>query len=272
MKRILLFGSQGLLGLELFEYFSTRDDVELVPLASFHCDITDHEELLLTLEKYRPDVILNAAAFSNVDACEDRRGLAVAINAEAPGVMAKWAKGHGAQLVHFSTDYVFDGEQGGYQEEDKRSPINVYGESKARGEELVMTANPEALILRTAWLFRKGRGNMVTWFLDLAKRGKEIPAIEDEWGNVTFAGDIPPVVATLLEKGEAGVYHLVGGEETTPLEMAEHIVSVTNSSSLILKKKSDELERKAKRPKNTTLVSTKGALLPSWKEGLKEFL
>ncbi len=274
MQRIIIFGAQGLLGSEVFQAFSAHEGFEAIPLASFNYDITQPDEIERAFTELSPDIVINCAAFSDVDAAEELQNKAVvfAVNAAAPLVMAQQCAQQKLPFFHFSTDFVFDGERGSYSEIDKPQPVNVYGESKKAGEVEAMAAYPDSVILRTARLFGEGRNNLVGFFRLEAKKGHTIEAIDDEYGNFTYAPDIAVALTDLVEKGiDGGIYHLVGVERSSPFEVAEVVVKLMNSKSEVIPISAAGLKRKAERPRDSSLVSHL-PYLRSFHEALPEFL
>lgn len=264
-----------MLGQDIFSRFSEEEDVEIIPLSRFNVDVLDVDELQKAFTDYTPDVVINGTAFSDVDAAEreENEDLVFALNADVPGLMAMESQKIGAKFIHFSTDYIFNGEKGEYDESAEANPINVYGESKYEGELAVFEKNPDAIIARVARLYGSGRENFVQKLAFLAKRNRPIKAITDEIGNFTYCADVADALLSLLQNVEAkGIYHLVGSEPCTPYDLAEYIVGLMGSKSEIEKIISADLDRLAERPKNTSLVNMRCDALPGYRGGVKRFL
>jgi len=276
-KTLLLFGSQGLLGQEIFQYFSTNlpKEMNIIPLSRFNAHLEIPEDIEDIFAKTKPDIVINAAALSDVDFCEENPEMAHNLNEKAPKKMADLCQKYGSNFLHISTDYVFNGKKGNYAEDDKTNPINVYGISKNAGEKAVRKALPSACIIRTARLFGDGRENTVKHFAWLAKKKKEISAIKDERGNFTFTTDLAKGLCDLfLQKNifPEGTFHLINEGSMTPLELAEFIVTHKESLSCVTPVSAESLERIAKRPQDTSLKNTKLPLLPPLADALSRFL
>ena len=230
--KILVFGKDGQLGHAFQEELDARTSALLTkPVVQYvgrsECDLADEEVLSRLLNQFQPHFIINASAYTAVDKAEAESDLAFAINARAPEIMAQYAAEHGVTLLHYSTDYVFDGEKYGfYLENDIRNPLGVYGKSKAAGEEAiarVFTDNTtgQYAILRTSWVYGEG-GNFIRTILRLAKEREELKIISDQFGVPTSAQWLAQVSLNLaldeharLRKFTSGIYHAVPTGETT---------------------------------------------------------
>ena len=237
--------------------------------------------------------MINAAAYTAVDQAEEEPKLAEKINSIAPGVLAKTTKKIGAAFIHFSTDYVFDGlKSGDYDEMDVPNPIQVYGKTKLRGEELVQDEGGIYLILRTSWLYSLRRENFLLKILGLAHTEKELRIVTDQIGSPTSAAMLAKMVVEMLfhskvpavewQKEHCGVYHLAGEGRATRYEFAKKIVELDpQAESQTVEKITPivlgEYQGKAKRPLNTALNTDKfahtfGLRLPDWQTGLMKTL
>ncbi len=275
MKKIILFGAQGLLGTEIFSAFAEQEKFTIIPLGSFNYDLARASEVERAFAELQPDIVINSAALTNVDVVENPRmhDLLYAVNTLAPTVMATEAQKCGAKFFQFSTDYVFDGTRGNYLESDKAQPVNAYGKSKLEAEVEILAANPAAIILRTARLFGQGGGNFVTHIRLDARKNRPLEAITDERGNFTYTRDIAVAMTEMVtESMSGGIYHLIGAEAASPFEVATEIVRLLKSRSHLTATIGTELERRAVRPKDTSLQSTKLPLLPGFRESLPLFL
>lgn len=232
---ILVFGKDGQLGKAFQSFFqSSAADLYGSPNIQYigraECDLANENDLNVLLAKSNPDLIINAAAYTAVDKAENEINLAFAINAKAPEVIARFAAKHGATLLHYSTDYVFDGEKYGfYLENDLRNPLGVYGKSKAAGEEAIARVFAESsvgsssqyAIFRTSWVYGEG-GNFIRTILRLARERNELKIIDDQYGVPTSAEWLATISLALvlndqlgLRKFPSGIYHAVPAGETT---------------------------------------------------------
>ncbi|WP_416262018.1 dTDP-4-dehydrorhamnose reductase [Gibbsiella quercinecans] len=221
--KVLLTGSKGQLG----SCFQDRLPAgwEVWATDSDTLDITDLDTVKQAVAQYQPNVIVNAAAYTAVDKAETEPALAGLINATGPKNLALAAKEVGARLVHVSTDYVFDGEATTpYVETDATNPLGVYGQTKLEGELAVAGVLPEAIIIRTAWVFSEYGNNFVKTMLRLAKDRDTLGIVADQRGCPTYAGDIAQAIIDLLQKeAEGGIYHFCGDKEVAWNEFAEAI-------------------------------------------------
>jgi dTDP-4-dehydrorhamnose reductase len=276
VKKMIIFGSQGMLGNELFWVFSERKKYEVIPLSRFNYNILQTEEIEQAFKDHSPDIVINAAAFTNVDEAElpENRDFVYKTNNSSPKKMAQCCKKRKCMFVHFSTDYVFSGKEGNYHEYSPTHPINVYGESKAKGEVSILDEYKDSTIVRTSRLFSEQSGNFVQWVYSQAKKGKDISAISDEIGHFTAAREVAKGIFTLLEKEEetSGIFHLFGRNAVSPADVAEEIVRLIASASSVKRVASEKLNRQAKRPKNCSLRTTRFPQLPGVFEILSSVL
>ena len=295
--RILLIGAGGLIGSRLRRKLNALG--ELVALDRSSLDLSDQNAIRRTIRLSAPNIIVNAAAYTNVDAAEGQPELAMAINALAPGIMAEEAERAGAALIHYSTDYVFSGcQEVPYREDDLPDPINAYGISKLAGEKAVVAIDAAHLILRTSWVFGVGGQTFMSRFVDLALGREELTAVDDQfsipnWGE-WVAGATAQMITILLSRSNsdvagatrevAGIYHLTGSGSTTPYGFAEELLLLHHrkrreglSGELNLKRlirgSSDNLASAATRPPYSVLDNRKttdqfGITMPEWREQL----
>jgi dTDP-4-dehydrorhamnose reductase len=207
--KIAVVGAGGRLGAALARDF--RRGFSVVALDRTQLDLAAPEkQLRASLAQHEFDALINAAALTNVDHCEDHRAEAMQLNATAPSLLAKICRGRGARFIHVSTDYVFDGQKREpYTEEDAARPISVYGESKRAGEVQVLAANPEALIVRVSWVFGPDRPSFVDAILKNARTEEKVAAVADKFSTPTYTEDIASMLRTLLEQPHVnGILHL----------------------------------------------------------------
>lgn len=287
--KVLLTGATGQVGWELARTLLPVGDVIAVDRSQ--ADLADLNSLRAIIQHHKPDVIVNPAAYTAVDKAETEQELAFLINAEAPGVMAEEAKKIGALLVHYSTDYVFDGTKSTpYTEDDATNPINVYGRSKLAGEQSIQSVAGDYLILRTSWVYASRGNNFLKTILRLAADREELKIVADQIGSPTWARLIAETTAhivrqALLERRanrfNAGIYHLTSTGDTSWHGFAQQIVdSVREQGKVALKNKSiypiptTDYPLPAIRPTNSRLSTHRleqqfGLTMPSWDNALR---
>jgi dTDP-4-dehydrorhamnose reductase len=243
--RLLLTGADGQLGRALAPLLAERGEVIPTTLLgvddTLALDLSDGNALRAMLDEHRPDLIFNAAAYTAVDRAESEPELARAINAEAPGFMANWAAVHGAGLVHFSTDYVFDGRKGApYVEGDAPSPLNVYGVSKLEGERAVDASGCRQVTLRTSWVYASRGENFVLKMLELARERDSLNVVSDQVGRPTWAGNLARYALAAVDAGllddsspEANLLHAADAGAQSWFEFARLIFETAVSLSLL---------------------------------------
>jgi dTDP-4-dehydrorhamnose reductase len=292
--KILLLGKNGQLGWELQRSLAPLG--ELVALdrqgASGLCgDLGEPDGLAATVRALRPDVIVNAAAYTAVDRAESEPDLARRINAHAPAVLAREAAARGALLLHYSTDYVFHGHgQRPWAEDDPTGPLNVYGQTKLDGEQAIVQAGCRHLILRTSWVYAARGGNFARTMLRLARQQPRLTVIDDQWGAPTGAELIADVSAHAIAQlrarpDKAGIYHLAAAGETNWFSYAKHVIARAQSTQSaieyvvkdILPIPSSAYPVAATRPHNSRLDTRKlrtafDLHLPPWQAGVDRML
>jgi dTDP-4-dehydrorhamnose reductase len=276
MGSILILGSQGMLGGELKRTFSRalgwdRREVDIV-------NGEDLENKIAALGQ-KPAVIINCAAYNNVDGAEIEKEKAFAINAEAVGSIAKACKKFSIPLVHFSSNYVFDGEKGEYTETDTPNPISVYGQSKYEGEKLLQANCLRYYLIRTSVLFGReaeskyAKKSFIEVMLGLSEKTATIKAVNDEVNSLTYVVDLAKAVETLItQKLPYGIYHITNGGEASWFDFAKEIFSIKGKKINFVPVKSSDFLRQAKRPKKAVLINTKFPPLRPWQDALKEYL
>lgn len=270
--RILLTGARGQLGHDLVEALGAE---EVVAVGHSELDIADRVAVSQAVRAARPDWIVNAAAFNDVDLAESARAAAFAVNADGPAYLAAAAKAVGARLVHVSTDYVFNGRKGEpYTEDDTPEPLSVYGASKRAGEVRVLDSGGRASVLRTAWLYGSHGKNFVKAILAAASSGKPLRVVADQVGSPTWTRDLAFAIRDLLATDMAGLFHVVNSGACSRYEFARAILQGGGEVEAV---KSSEMPRPAPRPANSSLRSTRWAeggmrAMRPWQEALAEFL
>lgn len=287
--RILLVGANGQVGSELRRSLvgdltnATRSGVLPDGSTCETLDLLDRASFAALIDRVAPDVVVNAAAHTAVDRAEDEPCVAFQLNAEAPAELARLCAARGATLIHYSTDYVFDGAAAGpFREDRPTAPLNVYGRSKLAGEEGIRSSGARHLILRTAWVYGLRGGNFLRTMLRLAGERDELRVVADQRGCPTPAWLIADVTAEILTQGlhASGIRHLVARGETTWHGFAEAIFDEAGARGLLEKRPhvhaigTHEFPTRARRPAYSVLDPSRlegeyGLALPDWREALK---
>jgi dTDP-4-dehydrorhamnose reductase len=287
LHRILLTGATGQIGWELGRCLLPLGEV--VALNRSQCDLARPQDLAGIVDAVKPQVIVNAAAYTAVDKAEEEAEVAMTVNAAAPGELAKAARRHGALLVHYSTDYVFDGRNpDAYREDDKRNPLGAYGRSKLAGEDAVRASDADHLIFRTSWIYAARGRNFLKTILRLAGEREELRIVSDQCGAPTWARLVAEVTALVLARElqhgrmsgfESGTYHLTASGETSWHGFAREIVAGARERGADLKCRSVvpiatvDYPLPAARPANSRLSTARlterfGLNLPGWQRCL----
>jgi len=291
--RLALYGAKGMLARKIIEL--APQDIEIKGYDLPEYDMTDSAQLSETLKAVRPDLILNCAAFTAVDACEEREEEARTINGVAVGSLAEKAAEYGALLVHISTDYVFDGKADKpYREDDPVGPLSAYGRTKLVGEQSILESDLErCLIVRTSWLYGPGGKNFVETILRLAAERHELKVVADQVGCPTFTGDLAQAVYALVSsvlkaevegrQGQFGIYHFSNSGQCSWYDLAfeavarardmGHTLAVTKIVPIGTK----DYPLPAPRPAYSVFSKQKyaeetGQVVPRWQEGLQSYL
>ncbi|MBP7547392.1 MAG: dTDP-4-dehydrorhamnose reductase [Corallincola sp.] len=295
--KILLLGKNGQVGWELQRSLAPLGEVTALDRHSsdFCGDLSNLPGLAETVQMLRPDVIVNAAAHTAVDKAESEPELAHLINATAPGVLAQEAHKLGAWLVHYSTDYVFDGSGSQpWLETDTPAPLNVYGQTKLEGEQLIAQHCPKHLIFRTSWVYAARGGNFAKTMLRLARERERLTVINDQWGAPTGAELIADVTAHAVRQvlqrpagpqGAAGIYHLTASGQASWHLYAKHVLAQAAQAQPAIELVAKEVApvptsafpTPARRPHNSRLNTEKlqtafGLKLPDWRTGVARML
>lgn len=292
--KILLLGKNGQVGWELQRSLAPLGEVLALDRHStdFCGDLSQPERLAHTVLAWRPDVVVNAAAHTAVDKAESEPELARCLNATAPAALAQAAAQIGALLVHYSTDYVFNGQgQSPWQEDDATGPLSVYGQTKREGEQAIAASGCAHLIFRTSWVYAARGGNFAKTMLRLAAERERLTVIDDQWGAPTGAELLADVTAhavvhALLDRQDlSGIYHLAAAGETTWHGYASHVIAQARLLKPSLALKVNEIApvptsafpTPAQRPLNSRLNTHKlqqafGLALPAWQLGVNRML
>ena len=275
---ILVTGVGGVLGSAVVKS-ALEGGHTAVALSREMLDITDPDRTRALIAKARPDAVINCAAFSNVDAAQEFPEEALRVNRDGARNVAAAAEKVGAKIVHISTDYVFDGKQNTpYLPTDQPAPLSFYGISKLAGEAAVREAAPQALILRTSWIFGKGGSGFVAWVRKaLSEDGEPLRIVEDERSRPTWSRDLAQGILELAKAGATGCHHLANTGDCTRLELAEEIRAILGSDRELVGVKSEEFGAPARRPAYSVLdlasaEAVLGQALPSWQDSLRRQL
>ncbi|MDQ1063932.1 dTDP-4-dehydrorhamnose reductase [Stenotrophomonas rhizophila] len=291
---VLLFGANGQLGQELLRALAPLGTVTATTRSGSladgsPCDVADFNQpatLAALLDRVQPDVVVNAAAYTAVDRAEEDRDAAWRANADAPGVIARWCAAAGVPLVHYSTDYVFDG-QGtrAYLEDDATAPLGVYGQSKLAGEDAVRAAGGRHLIFRTAWVYASHSANFLRTMLRVGAEREVLRVVADQVGTPTPAALIADVTAQVLQHPGrlSGTWHLTASGQTSWHGFAEAIFAQAQAGGVLARVpvveaiSTADYPTPAKRPAwsvldNGRLQQDFGLQLPSWQDGLKQVM
>jgi dTDP-4-dehydrorhamnose reductase len=292
--KILLFGRNGQVGWELQRSLAPLGEVIALGSGSengLSGDFLDPDGIVRTVRTVRPDVVVNAAAYTAVDKAESDADRAAQVNALTPAVIARAAAEAGAWMVHYSTDYVFDGSgTRPWREDDATGPLSVYGRTKLAGEQGITSANPRHLVLRTSWVYGARGGNFAKTMLRLARERDRLTVIDDQFGAPTGADLLADVTAHALRSllagtGQAGIYHVAAGGETTWNGYARFVVGCAQQAGEKLKAGPQEVDpvptsafpTPARRPHNSRLDTSRfraafGLVLPPWQQGVARML
>jgi dTDP-4-dehydrorhamnose reductase len=275
--RILILGNKGMLGSDLMLRLAGAHDVVGRDVDAF--DIVSEDDCRRVVQECSPEVVINAAAYTNVDGCETNREGCFAVNAVGVKNIALACRGRGIALVHFSTDYVFDGwKRTPYGETDPPAPLNVYGASKLEGERYIEALAESYLLIRTAWLYGRHGKNFVKTILEKASVVKTLEVVDDQVGSPTHSRDLAAAVELLIEKGHRGVFHVTNRGRCSWYEFARKIVEYAGITDVTVRPiGSGRLSRPALRPAWSVLSGRKfraesGMTMPTWQRALRDYL
>ncbi|MDB4470698.1 dTDP-4-dehydrorhamnose reductase [Deltaproteobacteria bacterium] len=281
MKRVALIGANGMLATAIKKLAPADFSIQPYDLPGF--DITDRKQVL-SLQELSPDVIINCAAYTNVDGCEDQCDQAMQVNGVGPGLLAELAKTVDAVLLHISTDFIFDGEKNSpYLEDDQPQPLSVYGKSKFAGEQQIEQSGiRKFFIVRTSWLYGTGGSNFVETMIRLAKEKTELKVVADQRGTPTWTDDLARAIFTLLQTEGYGIYHFSNQGECSWYEFARKIVEQIDKTEELTVKKilpipTEGYPLPAVRPKNSVLSKQKilqftAIDIPAWQQSLESYI
>ena len=274
--RVLLLGAGGMLGHDLAA--SAPPKVTLVSLARAQLDITRSDAVAATLAEVQPQVVINAAAYTLVDRAEAESQAALAVNGAAVGQLARLARRAKARVVHFSTDYVFDGTATlPYFEESPRHPVNAYGVSKAAGERDLQSSGAQYLLVRTQWLFGEHGTSFPRTMWERAQAGRATRVVNDQLGRPTYARDLAAAVWRLIERSACGLMHVTNHGQATWFDVAARVFARAGRPDLLTPCATADYPTKAKRPRYSVLDTERaeqalGGALPTWEDAIDRFL
>lgn len=294
IKNILITGSNGLLGQQLVTHFSQFSNFDVVACSRgenkvlstdkftyYNLDISNKQDFKNILKTENPDIIINCAAMTNVDLCEDNRDECYTINVDAVNELVLYCKSKKTKLIHLSTDFIFDGEKGFYAEEDEPNPLNFYGKTKLESEALIVQALSDFAIIRTILVYgttqNTNRGNIVTWVKNSLESGKEIRVVSDQFRMPTLVSDLVKAIDLVINQDAKGIFHISSNELLSIYEIALLIANEFNlNKTKIVPIKTTELNQKALRPLKTGFLLDKaemqlGFKAKSFREQIKEY-
>ena len=282
--KIVILGAGGRLGAALMREY--REKYDLAGFDHAQLDLTNLDEVGAKLRGMNFDVLINTAAFTNVDACETERDCAFLINAEAPGILAEICNEKDARLIHFSTDYVFDGEKRApYTENDQANPISAYGESKLAGEKFVLAAGDRHLVVRVSWVFGPDRPSFVDAMIKRAQKEEKVDAISDKFSTPTYTHDVANMLPQFFERDVAGgILHFANSGKCSWQEYAQWALDCCRDAGIPLKgttvgalQLSEMTNWVARRPVYSVLSTAKyaevtGRASRAWREAVADYI
>lgn len=258
--KVLIFGVGGMLGHALMDEFPRA-----CLLGHHDVEITDASAVKKVILQEKPFAVINAAAYTDVDGCEDKEDHANAVNGLAPGYLAAACSETGATLVHYSTDYIFDGMRMGYREDDTPNPLSAYGRSKLLGEQSIQKNMKNYRIIRTSWLFGAHGKNFVDTILALSRQMPQVKVVNDQVGKPTYTVDLARKTPEIISRGP-GIYHITNDGVCSWYEFAGDFIPNAVPCSTA------EFPRKAKRPAFSVLLNSKTTPLRHWREAVKDYI
>ncbi len=274
--KVLITGSNGMLGHDLIDVLDGKH--ELIKTTSKSLDITDEDKVKDYIVNENPDIVINSAAYTDVDGCETNEEIAYKVNGEGVKNLALACKVVDCPLLHISTDYVFNGETNKpWMEDDEVGPISIYGKSKLQGEEAIESILDKFFIIRTSWLYGINGGNFPKTMLELAKTHDTLTVVTDEIGTPTYTLDLAQAISELIETEYYGIYHITNSDYCSWFDFAKYIFEVKNINVNVVPVTAEEFARPASRPhysvlNNSNWVNNGFKPLRSYKEAIKDYL
>jgi dTDP-4-dehydrorhamnose reductase len=275
--KILLLGHRGMLGSDLFINLAGKHEIK--GLDKDEIDLVSLSECQKAIRENAPDIVINAAAYTDVDGCEKAKDECFNVNAEAVKNIAEACRDKKIRIVHFSTDYVFDGNSNEpYKENSPCNPINVYGASKLAGERYLQKLSDNYILIRTEWLYGKNGKNFVRTILGKAQTVNKLEVVDDQIGSPTYTKDLVAAVSLLIERNITGIFHITNRGSCSWFQFTEKILQEAEIKGVqVLPIKSDSLTRPAKRPHYSVLsmqkfIQATGKIMQPWQLGLQDYL
>jgi len=275
--KLVITGAQGQLGLA-FARKLERKGISFWGCDYTACDITKKEQVVQMLDAQKPSVLINCAAYNFVDDAENNRMAAFAVNSDAVRILGDACQARGIKLVHYSSDYVFDGKKGSlYIEEDTANPLNVYGHSKYEGEKALRMIGAHHLVLRTSWVYGRGQQNFLYKVSQWVKKSEVLKISVDEISVPTFVDDIVSVTLKALDKGMTGLYHLTSSGYASRYEWVKTFITAAGLSKQVTPQPMSSFSLKAQRPLFSAMSNCKiskelGIQIPNWQEGVEKYV
>jgi dTDP-4-dehydrorhamnose reductase len=274
VTRALLLGAGGMVARALCD--TALPDWSIVARPRAELDVRDPVALAAAIDDARPDWLINTSGYTSVDGAEDHRDEAFAVNGTAVGTMGRLARARRCAVLHFSTDYVFDGTSGPYTEDDVPNPLSVYGASKLAGETLLRESGAHHLIIRTQWVYGEGGKSFVGSLYDRARNGTPTIAVADQFGGCTYAADLARVVWAAIGRTE-GTYHVANRGRVSRYMIAQRIFAACGSARLLTSGKAADFPARARRPANSPLEVRKiedalGQRMPDWTDAIDRYI
>jgi dTDP-4-dehydrorhamnose reductase len=274
--KVLIIGAEGMLGHDLVKVMSKNHELSTTTINTM--DITDINKTIETVKKINPDVVIHAAAFTDVDGSESQADLAYKVNSLGTRNVAVACKETDSALVYISTDYVFDGTKGSpYHEYDQTNPLSIYGKTKLLGEVYIRDLLNKFYIVRTSWLYGYHGPNFITTMLKLAETHDQISVVGDQIGSPTYTVDLSNAIAKLIEKPVYGIYHITNSQHCTWYEYAQLIFDIAGKKVNLKPVTTEEFGSAASRPKYSVLENHNWKMegfpkIRSFKDALKEYM
>ncbi|MDX6607646.1 MAG: dTDP-4-dehydrorhamnose reductase [Solirubrobacterales bacterium] len=271
--KLMVTGAGGMLGHDVVRLAENMRH-QVIALTHDDLDVTDPAKVERLIIRERPGAIINCAAWTNVDAAEESEHDASVINSQGAGFVAGAAAKVDAKIIYPSTDYVFNGTGGPYGESDDPDPINAYGRTKLAGERATSLVNGRSFIVRTSWLYGPHGGNFVETMLRLGQGGGPVVVVHDQVGCPTYTGHLAVGLLRLVDSSAYGIHHMAGEGSCSWYEFAMEIFRQAEVVTRVMASTTDMMERPAKRPANSVLISRRSApiKLPTWQRGLSDYL